>query len=145
MEKLSFNWLLIFLGLGAIFLELFIGVNTGFDLVLLGITFLVGGAVGNFFNHWQAGLTVAILLSAAYVVFGRAFIKSRLSITTAKTNIDQLIGKTALVVKEINPHQAGQVEVEGEIWRAKAEEKIEKNQKVKIISVEGVTLNVLKL
>lgn len=145
MEKLSFNWLLIFLGLGAVLLELFLGVDTGFDLVLLGIAFIVGGAAGNFFGNWQWGMMVAILLVIGYIVAGRKFIKNKLAIDTTATNIEQLIGKTAIVIREINPPQAGQVKIEGEIWRAQSHEKIEKDQKVKIISVDGVTVNVVKL
>lgn len=145
MEQLSVNWLLIFLGLAAVLVELFVGVETGFDLVLIGIALVLGGLVGNWWGNWQAGVTVAILLSFAYIFFGRKFVKSRLAIATKSTNIDKLIGRKALVIKDITPDEAGKVKINSEVWRAEGEKKFNQGQRVKVVSIEGVTLKVEKV
>lgn len=138
------NMVLIYLGLGAVLLELIIGVQTGFDLALVGLALALGGVIGNIFNNWQIGVGAAGILAIIYIVLGRKFIKSKLSIATTKTNIDELIGKKGTVTKEINLHKFGQVKVGSELWRAESEEKIEKETRIKVISLEGVTLKVVK-
>jgi len=144
MEQFSANWALVFLGLGAILLELFVGVETGFDLVLIGISLMLGGGVGNLTGNWEIGVGFSILSAFAYIFFGRKIIKSRLSIITQKTNVDGLVGKTTLVIKDISKHKAGQIKIGSEIWRAEADNDIKKGEKVKVESIEGVTLKVVK-
>jgi len=144
MTNIDANWVLVYLGLGAILIELFVGVHTGFDLVLLGVSMIVGGVFGNFFHSFQLGLITASILAFLYIFLGRKIIKQHLNITTTKTNIESLIGKSALVIKPITPISCGQVKIFGEIWRAEAEEEIKTGEKVKIVAVEGVTLKVIK-
>ncbi|MBM3283851.1 NfeD family protein [Candidatus Gottesmanbacteria bacterium] len=145
MEQFTPSWLLIFLGLLAILTELIVGVQTGFDLVLLGLALVLGGIVGNWLNNWQIGLLAAAVLAVSYIVLGRRFIKSKLSVITRHTNIDQLIGKWGIVVKEIKSNKAGQVKVGSEVWRAESNDDFALGAKVKIIAIEGVTLKVVKL
>ena len=144
MAKVDVNWVLIYLGLAAILIELLIGVHTGFDLVLLGISMIVGGLAGNFFHSFQLGLLTSSILAFLYIFLGRKIVKQHLNITTTKTNIDGLIGKNALVIKPITPSSCGQIKIFGEIWRAEAEEKIKVGETVEIVGVEGVTLKVIK-
>lgn len=136
------SWILIYLGLGAVLLELVLGVATGFDLILVGSSLIIGGIVGNLLNNWQIGLVVSIILATLYMAVGRKLVKHSLAIATHKTNIDTLVGKTAHVIKDIHVHQAGQVKIGSEIWRAEALTEISKGKKVTVVSVEGVTVNV---
>ena len=54
------------------------------------------------------------------------------------SNVDALVGKLAVVVKEIDPLEAkGQVRVQGEIWSATAENKFALGSEVVIQSVDG--------
>jgi len=145
MTQINISQFLVYLGLGAILIELFVGVNTGFDLVLLGISMIIGGLAGSFFHNFQLGLIIASLLVFLYIFLGRKIIKKYLNISTSKTNIDNLIGKNALVIKSITPTSCGQVKIFGEIWRAEAKEEIKANEKVEIVEVEGVTLKVIKV
>jgi membrane protein implicated in regulation of membrane protease activity len=137
-----YNWLLVIIGLLFILAELVVGVATGFDLVLLGSTLVIGGVVGNFFANWQIGFGVAAILSVLYVILGRKYIKSRLSVPTQKTNTDVLVGDSAVVVKKINSSNPGQVRVGTEIWRAVSTRTINYGEKVEILGVNGVTLEV---
>lgn len=138
------NYILIYLGIFAIIAELILGVSTGFDLFLIGVIFIIGGAVGIATNSLNAAFLVIITLSILYVFLLRAFIKDRLNIKTQKTSVEELIGKKGIVVKQILPNEPGQIKVEGEIWRAEASITIDKDSTVTINSVTGVTLAVSK-
>ena len=58
-----------------------------------------------------------------------------------KTNADRIIGMEGVVIVPIDPIEGkGQVKVEGQVWSAKSNSKIEEGTKVKIKSIEGVKL-----
>ncbi|WP_025209463.1 NfeD family protein [Hippea sp. KM1] len=57
----------------------------------------------------------------------------------------QIIGKTAVCTKPITPQTEGQIEVDGEIWTATAEEAIDKGEKVVIIDQDSLKVRVGKL
>jgi membrane protein implicated in regulation of membrane protease activity len=59
-----------------------------------------------------------------------------------KSNVDSLIGKKALVIEAIGPMKPGMIKIDGELWRARAEEQISKDLWVEIVSVDGVHLKV---
>ncbi len=136
------NWFIFYGGLGLILLELALGVDTGFDFLLIGLSLILGSLAGFLFNSYLFALGFAILLSFLYIVFGRKYVKEKLHIASGKTNIDAVIGKEAIVLKAISGAKAGQVKVENEIWRAIGARDFKVGKKVKIISVEGVTLKV---
>lgn len=144
MNTITPEWLLIFIGLFAISLELIIGVSTGFDLVVIGVSLLLGGVVGLVFENWQIGLTTSILLATAYILLGRKYLRQSLAIATHTTNIDRLMGKKARVVRAISAKKSGQVELDGEIWRAVSKNPIPLGSEVTVEAIEGVTLNVVE-
>ena len=136
------NWIIFYSGLGLVVVELIVGVDTGFDFLLVGLSLILGSLFGFLFDAYLVAIGVSITISILYIVFGRKYIKKKLNISTHKTNIDALIGKQAVVLKTITKDKAGQVKLENEIWRAASSKVIKKDSKVKIISVEGVTLKV---
>lgn len=142
MDSLDRNSLLVVMGLIAIILEVLLGAPTGFDLLLIGVIFLIGGGMGMLTGNFFSALGLIIFLSFLYIFFGRKVIKDKLNVTTRKTNVDNLIGQKAVVLKAISPDKPGQIKVEGEIWRARADKKIKANAKVTIESISGVTLRV---
>ena len=137
-------WILVYLGLGLVVLELIVGVQTGFDLVLIGIALILGGLSG-----WATGsLTVAIIVSAilsfAYIVFGRKIVKAKISSHSIHhMNTDALVGQKAIVFAEIKPHSPGQVKIKGEVWRAESEQQLKLGEEVEVVGFEGVTLKVI--
>ncbi|MBI4130336.1 NfeD family protein [Candidatus Roizmanbacteria bacterium] len=141
---MNINWLLVFAGLGAILLELFIGVQTGFDLVLIGIALMVGGGVGEWSGNGMLGVSITAILSFLYIFVGRQYIKQKLAVPTKHTNVELIIGKTGRVEKTITPHRAGQMKIGNEVWRATADTKIEAGSMVKIEEVSGVSVRVVK-
>src|SRR3989338_4736314 len=98
--------LMVILGLVLALMELAIGIDAGFDLVVIGSIFIVSGLLGTV-TSWTAALVCATVLVGLYFFFGRRLIKSRLIVTTKKTNIDKLIGKTGEVVRAITPDVPG--------------------------------------
>jgi len=132
------NWLMIYSGLAAVVAELIVGAGTGFDLLLIGLALITGGAVGNFTGDWETGILTATLLMVAYLVFGRNLIKKRLNFASQPSNMDRLLGKTGTVIK------TGQAKVESEIWRIQSESRLGVGDKVKVVAIEGTALKVVK-
>lgn len=141
----SWIWL-IFIGVGLVMvmLELFIGVETGFDLVCLGSALVFGGLVTWPFYSWVLTLIVALAICLAYIGIGRRYVHRWAVPRQEKTNIDTIIGKTGIVLQSIAPNDHGLVKIENEEWRARAEERLEKDTVVTVTGIRGVTLTVAK-
>ena len=144
MFGLNLPQLIVILGLVLALAELAIGIDAGFDLVVIGSILVVSGLLGTV-TSLIVSLICAIVLVGLYFFFGRRLIKSRLIVTTKKTNIDRLIGKTGVVVRAITPDVPGLVRVDDEDWRATAETGLPEKSRVIIESIEGITLKVNKI
>ncbi len=90
---------------------------------------------------------VFLILSLVFVIYTRPIAKKYLKIGNVKTNIDALIAKRGVVVKEIESYNTGQVKVQGQIWTAKSPdfETLKCGDEVEIVDVEGVKLIVKKI
>lgn len=140
------NWLLVVVGAAMIILELSLGGFAGFDLVLVGSTFVLGGIVGLFTGSSVWGYVTALVLGLGYMVVGRRYVRARMKLPrTVHSNVDALIGRQGLVQKRIANHEAGMVKVEDEVWRALPSGgagPFEVGALVTVESVDGVTLQV---
>ena len=141
---LSLSEILSLIGLILIICELFIGIQTGFDLVLVGTCLILGGFSGILSHNPTLALIISILLSLLYIVFGRNFIKRRFISLTKHTNVDKLIGQSGTVIRSITPTTAGLVRLDDEDWRASSDEILYEKDRCLVISLEGVTLKVTK-
>jgi membrane protein implicated in regulation of membrane protease activity len=141
----AWAWLF-FIGVGLVFimLELFIGIDTGLDLVFIGTAFVLGGLITLAMQSWVWTAIVSGIICVVYVVIGRRFIHNRTAIKAQKTNIDTIVGKTGVAEQDIAPGQEGLVKVGYEQWRARSEENLKKGEAVTVAGVSGVTLNVKK-
>jgi len=137
---------LIFLifGFALIFLEIFVGVQTGFDALLVGVSLLLAGLASYSGLSLEISVFIAVFVLALYFVFGRRYIRNKLIVKTSHVGTRALVGKTAVCVKTISQGSAGQVKLAGEVWRAMSDSKIEINQEVLVEGVEGVSLIVKK-
>ena len=93
--------------------------------------------------YWQMG--IFILLSVVLLPFTRMMAKKITRPAPEVSNVDRMIGQVALVTEAIDPDLGGKVQFEGEIWVAKAEEAIEAQAKVKIVSIAGTKVMVEKM
>ena len=144
----SLNWILLIAGVLAFAAEVVLGAATGFDLALLGASLAAGGAVGLAFGSAKVGLFSAGAFAFLYLVFFRKHIRAKLSSPHVASNVDALLGRTALVTERIAPHAPGMVKLGDEVWRARlahddADEPVrEPGATVTVDSVEGVTIRV---
>lgn len=137
--------LFIVIGLLMVLAELVLGIQTGFDLLLIGSIMVVSGFAGLLTGSEFLMLLLAITLSVIYIAIGRKRIRQKITVVTKKTNIDKLLGATGTVERGINPEVAGIVRVNDEKWRASAEEVLYEGDSVTIEAIEGVTIIVRKL
>ena len=137
--------LFVIVGLLLALAELLVGIQTGFDLVLIGSILFVSGFVGMLTNSVPLMLVLATVLSIVYIAVGRNKIRQKITTVTKKTNIDKLIGAPGTVVRSVTPDTPGLVRVNDEDWRASAEEILYERDPVVVEGIEGVTLIVRKL
>ena len=145
MIELLDSWLwaaFVVVGLLIILLELFIGVETGFDLVMLGSALVLGGLLTSFADSWLATAICASLFCVLYVGIGRKYVRAKMKLCDIKTNVDAIIGKSGIVTRSIGENTSGLVRVGNEEWRAMSggNINIEEGATVMVIEVTGVTL-----
>jgi len=140
------NWALIIAGALMILVEVALGGFAGFDLVLIGSTFLIGGGLGMWAGSATVGLTIAGVLCLLYVAVGRRYVRRRMHTPNVATNTDALLGREAVVLSRIAPHAPGQVKVNDEVWRAALAagslNAFEPGAHVTVAGIDGVTLHV---
>jgi membrane protein implicated in regulation of membrane protease activity len=142
--SMNWNWVLIVVGAVMVLIEVSLGGFAGFDLVLIGSSFVLGGILGLAFSSPVTGVVSASVLCLLYIALGRRWVRGRLKRPGIHTNTDALIGQRALVMQAISTHQPGQVRLRDEVWRARpaADEAgaLEVGNEVTVEGVDGVTL-----
>lgn len=86
---------------------------------------------------------IFLVISLVALVVTRPLVKKfKSSRGVVSTNADRLIGKTGVMLCDINDiHDIGQVKVDREIWSVKSDiVPIKKDDKVTVLSIEGVKL-----
>ena len=141
---IDWGWVLIISGALLILVEVALGGFAGFDLVLIGSAFMIGGAVGKWTHDTRLGLIVASVLCGVYILAGRRWVKSKLKVRHVPSNADAVLGRAGLVTERIDTHHAGQVKVRDEVWRALPSAgtpvPIEPGTEVTVDGLDGVTL-----
>lgn len=107
------------------------------------------GAIG---AAWVSLLTENILIqilvftfvSVSVLLIMRPMVK-KISKKKVPTNLDRVIGKIGVVTEEIKVHGVGEVLVDGKRWSAVSNKIIKNERKVKILSIDGVKLNVCEI
>lgn len=104
----------------------------------------LGGCVTSLFTDklWIQ-ITVAVVITVITLIVTRPLAKRLIDTTKTHTNADKNIGKTAIVITEIDNAQAvGQVKVGSAVWSAKSVDDsiIKKDSKVIVKAIEGVSL-----
>ena len=136
-------WLwLIFVGVG--FLFVLVSVAAGFDLLFIGSIFIIGGLVTWPFHSAVLTLIVTSLICVAYVALGRRYVHRWTAVKKEKSNIDAIIGRRGIVLKSMAKYVDGQVKIDNQRWRARAEEDIQEGDEIVVTGVSGATLIVEK-
>lgn len=119
----------------------------GFFVFWFGIGALIALVVSLFTSNFFIQATVFVVTSALLLILTKPFVNKCIkNVETKQTNVYGIIDKEGIVIEDIDSIQAtGKVKVKGEIWSATSDENIEKDTKIKVISVNGVKLKVEKI
>lgn len=115
--------------------------TVGFLIFWLGIGALLAMIVSLFTSNLIIQTAVFVISSITLIFVTKPFVKKFVDVKTTNTNVFSIIGKKALVIKDINSvHSCGQIKINGEIWSAESEnnEIITEGSEVEILQIKGV-------
>ncbi len=120
----------------------------GFTTQLVSIWFAVGAlcaAVSSLITSFVlVQVIVFIVVTCGTLIATKPLVdKYKKGHKEVKTNSDRLIGQTGVMLTDIDTLEAvGQVKVSGEVWTAKLKNPtpVKKDDKVKILAIEGVKM-----
>mgnify|MGYP005784154303 CR=1 FL=1 len=130
-------WLVLFVVLALFELATVNLVSIWFSFGAL-ITTFVSLATDNVMIH----LAVFTITSILLLLLTKPFVRKLKKKDIVPTNLDQVIGKVGVVTEKIEKDGIGEVKVLGKKWSAYSDKEIEENSKVKVLSINGVKLNV---
>ena len=140
MSFISFTWIILFAVL--ILIEIF-------TINLVTIWFAIGALVSFFVSLCTENIGLQILVFIVISLITLLFTKKAVNKIKDKemvpTNLDRVIGQIGIVTENIKPLEPGEVKVDGKKWTAIADEEIDINDEVKILSINGVKLKVEKI
>ena len=115
-------------------------ITVGFLIFWFGIGALIAMIVSFFIKSIIIQTAVFVISSTILIFATKPFVKRFLDVKTTNTNAYSIIGKKAIVKKEIKPHQVGQIKINGEVWSAESEnsETIPEGTEVEIKEIKGV-------
>lgn len=115
--------------------------TAGFLVFWLGVAALIAMISSFITSNIIIQTAIFVIFSVILLFATRPFVNKFVNTKTIPTNAFSIIGKTALVVQEINPiKETGQIKINGEVWSAISEngQIIPKDSEVKITSISGV-------
>ena len=101
--------------------------------------FLLLAIVLLIFVPWPWSLLAALLSCFAFI--GEvAFWQRRIRSRKVQTGVENLVGSVGEVTEPLTP--LGQIRVLGELWQARASEEVPRGAPVRVLRVQGLTLEV---
>ncbi len=97
-----------------------------------------------FIENFFIQFAIFVLLGILLLVTTRRILEKILKPKSEKTNLDRVIGMTAIVTNSISKNHIGEVKVDGKHWSAISDEKLEKDDEVVVENINGVKLIVRK-
>lgn len=136
MGQVVLAWQL-FAALGIIFafMEVFI---PGFILFPIGVAFLVTSPMTLISPYWLTQLGfLGVNLIVVFLVLNK-YVKPK-DLQVIKSNVDSLVGQSAVVTEPVSPNQSGYVKLYGDRWQAITEsgETFALDERVTIDRVDG--------
>ena len=121
----------------------FIGeiMTVGFLLFWFGIASLISMVVSFFTSNLVIQMVVFLVSSVILILATKPFVKKFMNKKNIATNAYSLIGKTGLVIQEIdNVKGIGQIKVGGEVWCAQSEDNsvMSVNIEIELTKIDGV-------
>lgn len=115
--------------------------TVGFLIFWFAIAALITALISLFIESIVAQTAIFVLLSATLIFLTRPLAKKLNKKDTIVTNANSIIGKEAIVLKEISPNNIGQVKIDGDVWSAVCslqDVTIPVGSKVSISKIDGV-------
>ena len=103
---------------------------------------IVAMVLSIFVDSFLIQFGVFVLLGTILLLTTRNYLVKLLGKKDEKTNLDRVVGMTAIVTKEIDKNVLGEVKVDGKYWTAYADKKIKVDSTVKVLEINGVKLKV---
>lgn len=129
------------LGAAAIFIIIEI-ITMGLTTIWFAGGALVSAVMAAFSLPLWSQIIAFAIVSVLLLILTRPWALKYVNSRTVRTNVDSLIGQTALVTQDIdNLNAKGQVKVRGQIWTARSisdDVQLHEGQKVTIESISGV-------
>ena len=116
-------------------------ITVGFLIFWLGIAALLTMIVSFFTSNLIIQTAVFVMSSAILIFATKPLVNNISKKETVPTNVFSIIGKSAIVIKDINCIDGtGQIKVNGEVWSAEGLNGIDikEGSKVEIIEIKGV-------
>ena len=120
----------------------------GFLIFWFGIGALFAMIVSFFTTNIIIQTTVFLITSTIFILATKPLVKKFVDVKKTNTNVFSIIGKKALVIKDIEPiHSSGQIKLNGEVWSAETEndEIIKEGSEVEVLKINGVKAIVKKV
>ncbi len=115
--------------------------TAGFLVFWFGISAIIVMLLSFFISDLIVQTSIFIVLSIILILMTRPLVNKFITTKTVNTNVFSLIGKKALVIKELNSiNGKGQIKVNGEVWSAEEIEgrTVPENTEVEIVEIKGV-------
>lgn len=134
--NLTLTWLIIFIFL------IFVEIAT---INLVSIWFAIGAIASCILSIYVDNLIIQlgcfVITSTICLILTKSIISKIKNHKITPTNLDRVIGDIGIVTEDIDEFN-GEVKVDGKTWTATSKETLKVGTKVKIVSINGVKLNV---
>ncbi len=116
---------------------------------LVSIWFIASGIVSMivsiFYDNFFVQFAIFVILGILLLLTTRKFLEKLMKAKEdTKTNLDRILGSTAIVTVPITKNEVGEAKVEGKKWSAISNETLEVGEEVIIDRIDGVKLIVRK-
>ena len=92
----------------------------------------------------NTGMIAAMGLASALAFFAILYLAARSHRNPTVSGVESLVGRTAQSISDFSDGQ-GRVHIEGEVWSARSDASIQRDEPVEVVAVDGLTLEVRPL
>ena len=124
---------------------IFLGLVEIMTINLVSVWFVASGLVALVLSFitdsFVIQFAVFVILGIILLATTRKTLEKKL-VKKEKTNFDRVIGMKGIVTEEIKENEVGEVKVDGKRWSAVSKHSLKVGDKVKILKINGVKLEV---
>ena len=124
---------------------IFLGLVEIMTINLVSVWFVASGLVALvlsfIIDNFVIQFAVFVILGIILLATTRKTLEKKL-VKKEKTNFDRVIGMKGVVTEEIKENEVGEVKVDGKKWSAVSKHPLKVGDKVKILKINGVKLEV---